>query len=89
MIEIRRSLEFYRASTGDEPIETVYLSGGCAGMKGLCEILTTRLKLPVERFNPFRRIDIPERLFNVDYVSEMGPMAAVAVGLAIRQKDEP
>jgi type IV pilus assembly protein PilM len=88
VIEIQRSVEFYRTSAGDEPIDTVYLSGGCAGMKGLCEILTARLKLPVERFNPFRRIDIPERLFDVDYVSEMGPMAAVAVGLAIRQEDE-
>jgi type IV pilus assembly protein PilM len=88
VIEIQRSVEFYRASAGDEPIDTVYLSGGCAGMKGLCEILAARLKLPVERVNPFRRIDIPERLFDVDYVSEMGPMAAVAVGLAIRQKDE-
>jgi type IV pilus assembly protein PilM len=88
VIEIRRSFEFYRGSTGDEPIETVYLSGGCAGMKGLCQILTSHLKLPVERFNPFRRIDIPEKLFNADYVSDMGPMAAVAVGLAIRQQDD-
>jgi type IV pilus assembly protein PilM len=86
--EIQRSFEFYLASAGDEPVEQVYLSGGCAGMKGLCQILTTRLRLPVEPLNPFRRIDIPEKSFDIDYVSDIGPMAAVAVGLAIRRKGD-
>lgn len=88
VIEIQRSFEFYRASAGDQPIEKAYLSGGCAGIKGLSQILSSRLKLPVELLNPFRRIDIPEKLFDADYVSDMGPMAAVAVGLAIRQKGD-
>jgi type IV pilus assembly protein PilM len=88
VIEIRRSFEFYLASAGDEPVERVFLSGGSAGMKGLDEILSARLKLPVETLNPFRRINIPEKAFDADYVAAMGPTAAVAVGLAIRQKGD-
>jgi type IV pilus assembly protein PilM len=86
--EIQRSFEFYLASAGDEPIEKVYLSGGCSRLKGLGSVLASRLNLAVEILNPFRRIDIPEKLFDVDYVNDMGSMAAVAVGLAIRQKGD-
>lgn len=84
--EIQRSLQFYLASAGDEPIERLYLSGGSSRLKGLREVLASRLKLPVELFNPFRRIAIPEKLFDVDYVYEIGPVAAVAVGLALRPR---
>jgi type IV pilus assembly protein PilM len=40
--------------------------------------------VPVEVVNPFRNIDISGRGFNVDYLKSVAPMAAVAVGLALR-----
>jgi type IV pilus assembly protein PilM len=86
--EIQRSFEFYLASAGDEPIEKVYLSGGCSRLKGLSHVLASRLKLPVEPLNPFRRIDIAEKLFDVAYIHDIGPMAAVAAGLALRQEGD-
>ena len=84
--EIQRSFQFYLASAGDESIERLYLSGGSSRLKGLCEVLASRLKLPVELLNPFRRVAISETLFDVDYVHDLGPIAAVAVGLALRQR---
>jgi type IV pilus assembly protein PilM len=86
--EIQRSFDFYLASAGDQPIDRVYLSGGCARLKGLSQVLASRLNLSVEPLNPFRRIDIPEKRFDVDYVYDIGPMAAIAVGLAMRQKGD-
>jgi type IV pilus assembly protein PilM len=86
--EIQRSFEFYLASAGDEPIERLYLSGGSSRMKGLSQVLASCLNLSVEPLNPFRRIDIPEKFFAVEYVHDMGPMAAVAAGLALRQKGD-
>jgi type IV pilus assembly protein PilM len=86
--EIQRSFEFYLASTGEEPIEKVYLSGGSARMKGLEHILALRLRLPVEVFNPFRYVAVPERRFDRAYVQAMAPMVAVAAGLALRQKGD-
>jgi len=86
--EIQRSFEFYLASTGNEPVEMVYLSGGSSRLKGLSQVLAARLKVPVELLNPFRQIDIPEKLFDVDYVHDLGPMAAVAAGLALRHKGD-
>jgi type IV pilus assembly protein PilM len=88
IIEVQRSFEFYLASAGVEPVEKVYLSGGSSRIKGLSQVLTARLNVPVELLNPFRRIDIPEKLFDVDYVNDLGPMAAVAAGLALRQRGD-
>ena len=86
--EIQRSFEFYLASAGDETIEKLYLSGGSSRLKGLSQVLASRLQLSVERLNPFRRIEIPDQSFAVDYVHDMGPIAAVAAGLALRQKGD-
>jgi type IV pilus assembly protein PilM len=88
VVEIQRSFEFYLASAGDAPIEQVYLSGGCASLAGMSQLLTSRLKLPVELLNPFRNVTVPKTMFDADYVLAMGPMAAVAVGLAIRQRGD-
>jgi type IV pilus assembly protein PilM len=57
-------------------------------MNGLSPVLTSRLKLPVERFEPFRRVHIPEKHFDIEYVHDVGPMMAVAAGLALRQRGE-
>jgi type IV pilus assembly protein PilM len=86
--EIQRSFEFYLASAGEEPIERLYLSGGSSRIKGLSQVLASHLNLSVEPLNPFRRIDIPEKFFASDYVYDVGPMAAVAAGLALRQKGD-
>lgn len=86
--EVQRSFEFYLGSAGDEPIEQVYLSGGCARMNGLAQFLASRLRLPVEPLDPFRQIELPEKSFDAEYVRDMAPMAAVAVGLAMRRKDD-
>jgi type IV pilus assembly protein PilM len=86
--EIQRSFDFYLASAGDELIETVFLSGGCARMKGLVQVLGARLKLPVEMLDPFRAVEVPAQRFDADYVRDIAPMVAVAAGLAIRRKGD-
>ena len=46
--------------------------------------LSTRLELPVEILDPFRQIKVDTRKFDPDYLSEIMPEMAVAVGLAVR-----
>ena len=41
--------------------------------------------LPTEVADPFRRIQIDERAFNPSYLNDVGPQAAVVVGLAMRR----
>lgn len=86
--EIQRSFDFYLASAGDESIEKVFLSGGCARMKGLAQVLAIHLKLPVELMDPFRQAEVSDKLFDVNYVRDIAPMVAVAAGLAMRRQGD-
>ena len=40
--------------------------------------------MPVERLDPFRRIKVDARRFDPEYMREVVPALAVAVGLALR-----
>jgi type IV pilus assembly protein PilM len=86
--ELQRSLEFFRSTIADEPIQKMVLSGGCARIKGLDQLLSRRLGLPVEVANPFRNIHYSGKLFDPEYLQEMAPVAAVGVGLATRRLDD-
>ncbi|MCK6527883.1 pilus assembly protein PilM [Myxococcota bacterium] len=83
--EIQRSLDFYTATSSEDRISKIYLSGGSARIPGLTRTIQARSSVDVEIVNPFRRIEIDERNFNVGFLNEVAPMAAVAVGLALRK----
>lgn len=83
--EIQRSFEFFRSTTGSEKVHRVILSGGCARLGTLSSVISDRLEVPVEIANPFRNIKIDPKRFPPEFMEEAAPMAAVAVGLAIRR----
>lgn len=80
--EIHRSLDFYSATTAAPPPSKIYLSGGTARLQVLAKSLETRLQIPAEVIDPFRRIDISGH--DEAYLRSLAPSAAVAVGLALR-----
>ena len=82
--EIFRSFEYFRSSIGDESIDKIALSGGAALIKGFPEAMSNRLGIEVEVVDPFRKIKIPDRLDSA-YIHDTSPIAAVAVGLALRR----
>jgi type IV pilus assembly protein PilM len=85
-LEIQKTFDFYRATTDDSEIvmQKILISGGGSKLKGLAEDLSARLELPVEVLDPFRQIKVDTRKFDPDYLSEIMPEMAVAVGLAVR-----
>jgi len=87
-IEIRRSLDFYSSNSGDGKITTVYLSGGCAKTSELSSVVSERIGLPVEVLNPFRKIVYNEKDFDPEYLQAIGPLMAVATGLATRRSGD-
>ena len=84
-VEIRRSLDFYSANAIDAKIAKIFLSGGVAKTSLLLEAVEQRLDMPVELMNPFLNIKYSEETFDADYIKEIGPVAVVAVGLAMRR----
>jgi type IV pilus assembly protein PilM len=85
-MEIQKTFDFYRATSEDNEVivQKILISGGGSKLAGLAEELSTRLELPVEVLDPFRSIKVDTRKFDPDYLSEIMPEMAVAVGLAVR-----
>ncbi|MCV4690013.1 pilus assembly protein PilM, partial [Escherichia coli] len=85
-MEIQKTFDFYRATTEDTQtvVRKILISGGGSKLQGLAQDLSARLELPVETLDPFRNIKVDTRKFDPDYLSEIMPEMAVAVGLAMR-----
>jgi type IV pilus assembly protein PilM len=84
-VEIQRSFDFFRATTADQEIHQILLSGGSARVKHLDAFLGQRLKIEVQVNDPFQNVKFNAKRFDADYLKESGPAAAVAVGLALRK----
>ncbi|MEO8649419.1 MAG: type IV pilus assembly protein PilM [Acidobacteriota bacterium] len=85
-MEIQKTFDFYRATSEDNEtvVQKILISGGGSKLQGLAADLSARLELPVEVLDPFRSIKVDTRKFDPDYLSEIMPEMAVAVGLAMR-----
>ena len=83
--EIQRSLDFYAGTAADANFTKVYLSGGTAKIPALFKTIEARVGVPVEIMNPFKNIEIDNRKFDPGFIMDVAPMAAVAVGLALRR----
>jgi type IV pilus assembly protein PilM len=83
--EIQRSLDFYAGTAADANFSKVFLSGGTAKIPALFKTIETRVGVPVEILNPFRKIEVDNRKFDPAFIMDVAPMAAVAVGLALRR----
>jgi type IV pilus assembly protein PilM len=83
--ELGRTIDFFRSSFKVDRLDRVLLTGGSAKIQGLTDILGDRLRVSVDRFNPFQLIELDDRSVDPAAVREIGSSAAIAVGLALRQ----
>jgi type IV pilus assembly protein PilM len=88
-LEISKTMDFYRATAedGEQTVQKILISGGGSKLAGLPEYLANRFEIPVEVLDPFRQIKVDARRFDPDYMREVVPKMAVAVGLALRGVD--
>jgi type IV pilus assembly protein PilM len=86
VLEIQKTFDFYRATSeeGEGTVQKILVSGGGSKLPGLADFLTKAFEMPVENFDPFRKIKIDARRFDPEYLKEVVPEMAVAVGLALR-----
>ena len=84
-IEIGNSLDFFQSTSTYEKVSKLYLSGGGSKIKDFDIILQQQIGLPVEVANPFKRVEYSGKTFDLDYLRDIGPIMAVAVGLASRR----
>ncbi|HXU08628.1 MAG TPA: type IV pilus assembly protein PilM, partial [Blastocatellia bacterium] len=89
-LEIQRTLDFFRATAVDSPaIDRMLIAGGSSKVFELTEYLSDKFQMPVERFDSFRSIRVDSKKFDDEYLRELSPNMAVAVGLAVRVAEVP
>ena len=84
LLEIQKTFDFFKATASSEQIDRIMLSGGASRVDGFQEMLHERFNAPVEPFDPFRAVAWDPKKLAGD-PAELGPTAAVAVGLALRK----
>ena len=83
--EVRRSLDFFSATFADERVEKVYITGGASLISNIIPSLSEGLDVAVEILDPFSRMTVNEKDFDLDYVKSVAPFFSVAAGLATRK----
>lgn len=82
--EIARTIDYFKSTMSDVDVQQVLLCGGGAQVKGLLPQLSDRMQAIVEVVNPFSEIDTSGSDFDQNTLTELAPLAAVGVGLALR-----
>jgi type IV pilus assembly protein PilM len=83
LMEVRRSVEYYKTTFREPGVEDAVLAGGASLMRGASAYFSQALGFPVALDDPFDGLLCPDSL-----KEEFGPMAprfSAAVGLALRK----
>src|SRR5712691_1516156 len=73
------------ASRSAGGVGRVYTIGGGARVPGLNEVLSNRLRVPVELASPVQRLKVRDSVFESVAVDEVAPLLMLSVGLALRR----
>lgn len=82
---VQQSFDFFRSTTGSDRVSRVLVSGGCAKIPDFTKVLSERLEVPVDIVNPFKNVKVDPKHFDAAFISDTAPLAAIAVGLAMRR----
>ena len=89
--QIKRYLDYYQTHSSHEhlppdgkEVSKILLCGGGANLKGLCQLLSLELKIPVEIGNPWVNILIKEKKEVAELSFEESLKYTTALGLALR-----
>ena len=83
--EIEKTFDFFKATTSEDRVDRIILSGGSAFLPGLSSAMSERFDSRVDIFNPFQNVVHNPKDFDTGFLEEIGPTCAIAVGLAMRK----
>jgi type IV pilus assembly protein PilM len=84
--ELKRTLEFFTTNLERDQVKSIFLSGGASATYGFASALEGETGIPVHMVDPFRLVGVDPNVFDSDYLIQVGPSMAVAVGLALRHE---
>jgi type IV pilus assembly protein PilM len=84
--EVTRALQFFFTSTQYNEVSYVVLSGGCAALAGLDDVVATRTQVNTLVANPFAQMTLSSRIKPRQLQTD-APALMIACGLAMRRFD--
>jgi type IV pilus assembly protein PilM len=84
LLEIQKTFDFFKATAASDQIDRIMLSGGASRVDGFREMVQDRFGTHIEEFDPFQAVTWDAKKLGAA-ATEVAPMAAVAVGLALRR----
>jgi len=84
--QINVSLQFFRSSGANRPIDCLMLAGGCAQIRGIREYLEAALEIPTRIADPFAGMTLSNKI-KAQTLRAEAPALMVACGLALRSFD--
>lgn len=81
--QIRRAIQMYLTTSGNEKIDYLAISGGTAMVEGIEKLLSEELNLHCVVINPFSAMKISDNV-NQEALMKVAPQLSVAAGLALR-----
>jgi type IV pilus assembly protein PilM len=85
--EIRNSFEFFAGSNLGVVFSRCYLTGGSSMIPGLAEQIAAASRTRLELMNPFLKLTVGNN-FSREYIRQIAPFAAVAMGLGLRKSGD-
>lgn len=86
--EVQRSYNFFSATYPDRLVTKVYLTGGAAKSAFLKEMLTEKIGVDVELFDPFEGLILEEGSVDRSLAAGFNTAATVSIGLALRNQED-
>lgn len=83
LMEVRRSVDYYKSTFREKSVDSMLLTGGISLMQGIKEYFTQSIEGTVELDQPFEGLSVKKNL-----AAEFGPISprfSAAVGLALRK----
>ena len=85
-LEITRALQFFFSSTQYNQVNHIFLSGGCATLPGLDQVVAKRTEANTLVANPFSSMQVSPKI-KQRQLAQDAPALVVACGLAMRRFD--
>jgi type IV pilus assembly protein PilM len=86
--EICEVVNTYQTGANDEKVEKILLSGGGVFTEGFKDCLLSELDADVSVINPFEALIVNGKKFPDSFITKAGPLAPIAIGLALRRVDD-
>ncbi len=85
LLEVEKTFDFFKATAASDRIDRIMLCGGASRVEGFADALRERFNTEVEQFDPFRQVACDAKKLGLENADDVAPVAAVALGLALRK----